>query len=91
MTENVVSLRGGQLPATPVPAALPEPSEALIAYLEDLLRQAKTGEVVGAAFATLDHDHSTSYSVVGRVGGYAMLGAIECARQVLLDINLGMD
>lgn len=66
-----------------------EPSEAVIHRLEELLEQARAGSVVGVAFVGVNQAGDAEYRVVGRVGGFSMQGALDCARQEVLKINMG--
>lgn len=79
---NVVSVHGG-----PVPMAK-ENSPALIGYLEELLEQAKSGEILGMAAATMYRDRTTAYSVVGVIEGFSMVGALEMAKATLVNLDL---
>lgn len=79
---KVVSLNGDA-----VVEAAGEPSPALIARLEDLLEQARSGEVQGIAYAALHADRLASFAVAGRVGGYAMMGALTMAQDALVRVN----
>ena len=84
MTDKIVSLRGGTVLGG-------EPSDTLVGYLEDLLEQARSGHVVGIAGATVEASGVASYTVVGRVGGFGLSGALACAQQVLCEVNVGRD
>ena len=82
MDNNVVSLGGGPILDNR------EPSEALIAHLEDLLERARSGEIMGMAAATLYRDRTTAYSVVGAIEGFSMVGALEMAKMALISVDL---
>lgn len=64
-----------------------EPSQYLVEFLEEHLDRARSGELQGLAVATHYHDGSAGWSVVGRVGGLGMIGAIELCKAELFDIN----
>lgn len=56
--------------------------------LEEMLELAKKGEIKGFVMAPLWHDNTTSYLMMGRVGGYAMLGALDMIRHHLVGANM---
>lgn len=64
------------------------PNQTTIEALEEMLDLAKRGEIKGFAMVPLWHDNTASYLVMGRVGGYAMLGALQMVSAHLVDINL---
>jgi hypothetical protein len=73
-----------------VPPAAPEApyvSEILVETLRDLLTAAEAGEIVGMLAVPLHKDHTASYTVTGRVGGYSMQGAVEVAKDHLTELN----
>jgi hypothetical protein len=79
MSDNVVSLFGGE----PIRAADPassEPLEGLVRELEQLLEAARAGEITGFAGTFQHRSGSVGYAFAGSVGGYAMLGGLECVR-----------
>ena len=82
MTDKIVSMRGGSVLGG-------EPSDTLVKYLEDLLEQARSGHVVGIAAATVEASGVASYSIVGRVGGFGLSGALACAQHLLCETNIG--
>jgi len=65
-----------------------EPVESVVNHLGHLLELAKTGALVGLTTVPRFHDGSASYSLVGQVGGYTMLGALECVKMHVIDINM---
>lgn len=79
--DKIVSMNGA-----PVPEAR-DPSPVLVGYLEDMLEQAKSGEILGMATATMHSDRTTGYSVVGIVEGFSMLGALELAKFSLIEAD----
>lgn len=81
---KIVSIHGG-----PLPGATGEPSKALIEFLEAELERARSGETIGMAAATLDKDRVGGFAIVGHVGGFSMVGALECVRHRLADVALG--
>jgi hypothetical protein len=77
-----------------VPPAAPEApyvSEILVETLRELLEAAEQGEIVGMLAVPLHKDHTASYTVIGRVGGYSMQGAVEVAKDHLIDLNRSGD
>jgi hypothetical protein len=62
-----------------------------VAFLEALLEKARSGEIIGVAASILHDDFTASCAVVGGVGSYSMLGALEMARQDLVEINRSDD
>jgi hypothetical protein len=63
----------------PKPKPDVEPSQPLIQFLEELLEQAKTGELRGMSGATRFQDDDCTYFVMGWAGGFAMTGALHTA------------
>ena len=82
MSGKVTSLHGG-------PTYEKEPSPACIEVLEELLAQAKAGEIVGIATAAMTHDGCGEWRIGGRVGGYSMLGAADVMRAEIVDVVRG--
>lgn len=77
MSENVVSLRGGQvLDAAP-------PNEKLVQFLEEALEKARSGEAQGMAIALVHRDYTTTCCVTGAVTR-SLLGAVEIVKFDLL-------
>lgn len=81
MSENIVSMRGGPVPESRTP------SPVFIEWLEDLLEQAKAGEALGFAGSVMHSDRSVSYSVVGVVEGFSMVGGLEMAKFSLIEAD----
>lgn len=81
---NVVSVFGG-------PVGFREPNLALIDALEGYLLAARSGEIIGGAFGFLRHDGSGERGLVGAVGGYSLIGAIDIVRAELVEIVLEVD
>jgi hypothetical protein len=67
-----------------------EPCESTILELEAMLERARDGELQGFAAAVLTSNNTAEYHLAGRVGGFAMQGALECAKVELTHINLGL-
>ena len=81
MSDNVISLTGeltGQK----------EVVESTVEQLETLLEAAKSGQIVGIAYATLEYDRTACFGVVGRVGGFSMVGALDAAKHILTAENI---
>jgi len=78
MSDNVVSLLGF------MEAKATEPNATLVEELERLLEAARAGEILGIAGSYVHRDRAVSYSYAGIVGGYALIGGIECLKQRLL-------
>ena len=55
--------------------------------LEEMLELAKKGEIVGFAMVPMWHDNTASYLIMGRCGGYAMLGAMNVVMTHLVGTN----
>jgi hypothetical protein len=64
---------------------------AAVEGLEEMLELAKKGEIVGFAMVPMWHDNTASYLILGRYGGYAMLGAMNVAMTHVVDANLMSD
>jgi len=85
MAAEVVSLNGA--------LALPEakPNESLVRELERLLEAARAGEIVGIAGAYQHQNRLITYSFAGHIGGYGMLGGLDCVKERLLRFALARD
>ena len=79
---DVVSFKGA-------PFGQKEVNSICVDVLQDLLRRAEAGELVGIALGALHYNSETSWHVAGHVGGYAMIGALEMAKADLIDVNRG--
>lgn len=66
-----------------------QPSQPLIETLQDWLDRAQAGELQGVAIASLFADNSAAWTIVGRVGGLQMLGALDMCKAELQAINMG--
>ncbi len=86
MSENVVSLRGGQIPFQDS-----EPNVMVIAELERLLAAARAGEIVGIAGSYVHKDKVITYSYAGAVATYAMLGGLDCVKERLVRLALAKE
>ena len=82
MAAEVVSLKGA------VPVADGKPIETVVRELERLLEAAKAGEVVGMAGAYQHKDRVVTYSYAGQVGGYSILGGLDCVKERLVRLIL---
>lgn len=65
-----------------------EPNINVVACLEDLLEQAKTGDLVGIAITTLHKGNETGFGFAGTFDPLIMLGASEMTRTKLLNMLL---
>ena len=65
--------------------------EDVVAFLENVLERARAGEVIGVGVAALHNNFEASYAVVGGVGGYSMLGALDMIRAEIVEINRDED
>jgi hypothetical protein len=81
MSEKIVGLHGAWRP-TP-----PEPDKDVVAELERLLEAARAGEIVGFV-GGFQHRDQVSWSYAGLIGGYGMLGALECLKERMLRMAL---
>jgi hypothetical protein len=85
MSAQIVGLNG----AVSLPDA--KPNETLVQELERLLEAARAGEIIGMAGAYRHKENVTTYSYAGVVGGYALLGALDCVKERLLRLALSRD
>jgi hypothetical protein len=79
MSAQVVNLRGA--PVEPETAA---PNETLVQELERLLEAARAGQIVGMAGIYRHRDLAVTYSYAGGVGGFALIGALDCLKDRLV-------
>jgi hypothetical protein len=80
MSAQIVSLTG----ATPLAEPEAKPNETLVHELERLLQAARAGQIVGMAGAYQHQDRVITYSYAGAIGGYAVLGGLDCLKERLL-------
>jgi len=85
MTDNIIAGPGSRNSPEPETS---EPNTGVVAFLEDLLEEARAGDVQGVALASIDSERIGSYAIVGRVGGYSMQGAADCVVRELAEINM---
>jgi hypothetical protein len=64
-----------------------EPNATCVKLLEDLLEQARAGEVQVIVVAKQHHDGTGSWIVGGLVGSYSLLGALHRAAHYMLGIT----
>jgi hypothetical protein len=83
MSAQIVSLNGADLTIYQ-PAA----NESLVQELERLLQAARAGQIVGMAGAYQHQDRVITYSYAGAVGGYGVLGGLDCLKERLLRLAL---
>lgn len=69
-------------------AAEREVNATAVEALEEMLDLARRGEIKGFAMVPLWHDNQASYLVMGRAGGYTMLGALQMVVAHLIGTNL---
>ena len=60
------------------------PNETLVEYLESIIEEAKTGEIVGVAIAMRHQDGSTSNCFVKGPAGIALIGELELLKVELM-------
>lgn len=87
MTENVVSLRPGDAQASVNPPTTKVPNEGLIRFLEQVLQDARSGDIIGMASSYMTHDYRAGFAIIGTVGGFSMQGALHCALLEIGDLN----
>lgn len=75
---TVVSIKGDVLPDGR------QPVQPVVDALEELLRRARAGELVGMVYAFQYHDAATGANCVGRLS-YAMVGRLEEEKRQVLD------
>jgi hypothetical protein len=78
MSAEIVSLNGAVL------VVQPAPNETLVQELERLLQAARAGQIVGMAGAYQHQDRIVTYSYAGAVGGFAVLGGLDCLKERLV-------
>lgn len=86
---NVVGLDGQVF--TPSAGAAPQVSATLVGELERLLDAARSGEIVGMAGSFIHADRLVSYSFAGAVGGFGLIGGLECLKERLVRHALTAD
>ncbi len=74
-----------------VPATAPQVSATLVGELERLLEAAKSGDIVGMAGSFIHADRLVSYSFAGAVGGFGLIGGLECLKERLVRNALTTD
>ena len=86
MSAQVVSLNG-----TVLATEEPQPNETLVQELQRLLQAARAGQIVGMAGAYQHLDRVVTYSYAGAVGGFGVLGGLDCLKERLLRLALSRD
>jgi hypothetical protein len=86
-TSNIVSLDGRAF----TPPDAPQVSATLVGELERLLEAARGGEIVGMAGSFIHSDRLVSYSFAGAVGGFGVIGGLECLKERLVRHALTTD
>jgi hypothetical protein len=84
--DKIVSIFGGNVTVEEAPKQV---YAGLVRRLEEILEEAKRGDIVGAGIVTLDPRNLAEYTLVGSIGGYGMLGALEMVKSHLIEINRG--
>ncbi len=69
----------------------PQVSATLVGELERLLDAAKCGDIVGMAGSFIHADRLVSYSFAGAVGGFGVIGGLECLKERLVRNALTAD
>jgi hypothetical protein len=82
MSAEIVSLNG----TVPITEPEAKPNETLVQELERLLQAARAGQIVGMAGAYQHQDRVITYSFAGAIGGYAVLGGLDCLKERLLQL-----
>lgn len=65
-----------------------EVNATAVEALEEMLELAKKGEIKGFAMVPMWHDNTASYLIMGRVGGYVMLGALNMVVAHMVETNM---
>lgn len=78
---DLVSLNGNHVPG------VREANERAVRAAEELLEACRSGDIVGFCVGQLHFDHIASFRVVGAVGGYGMVGALEQAKMEIILVN----
>lgn len=78
-----INKNGNIIPPTTNP--VPE----LIEFLGELVERAKAGEIVGVAGGILTKDKHGEFFSSGIVGGFSMIGALECINHHLKRVARG--
>ena len=86
-SSNVVGIDGRAF----TPPDAPQVSATLIGELERLLDAAKLGDIVGMAGSFIHADRLVSYSFAGAVGGFGVIGGLECLKERLVRHALTVD
>lgn len=84
---NVVCLDG----RTFTPREGPRVSATLVSELERLLEAARSGDILGMAGSFIHSDRLVSYSFAGAVGGFSLIGGLECLKERLVRHALTTD
>jgi hypothetical protein len=87
MSAQIVSLTGAIVSGEAAPA--PKPNGVLIKELERLLEAARAGQIAGMAAAYQHHDRTISYSYAGSVGGFGLIGGLDCVKERLVQLAIG--
>lgn len=86
MSAQIVSLTGTVIPSEPLPA-----NETLVQELERLLQAARAGQIVGMAGAYQHQDRAVTYSYAGAIGGFGLIGGLDCLKQRLAQLTVNHD
>lgn len=68
---KIIGLHGQHIPETQ------EPVESVVEALEEMLADAKAGQLIGIGCVTMDHSSRAGYRLCGYLSSYSALGAVE--------------
>lgn len=68
---KIIGLHGQHVPETQ------EPVESVVEALEEMLADAKAGQLIGIGCVTMDHSSRAGYRICGYLSGYSAIGAAQ--------------
>lgn len=80
MSEKVISLWGQ-------PTGEPQVMESAVSTMAEWSEKVGSGEVVAVVVVGIFKDGMAGYTCAGLIGGYSILGALDMARQDVIDVN----
>jgi hypothetical protein len=86
MADNIVNLFG---PAATISERIP--NATVVQELERLLEAAQAGEIIGIAGSYVHRDKIVSYSFAGLVGGFGLIGGLDCVKERMIRLALTND